>query len=60
VSGTEGRRISVVGGITTAAQPDVLLVEADGRFARLRLDQARRLFGRMAGPGAVNPDVAHD
>lgn len=60
VTGTEGRRISVAGGITTAAEPDVPLVEADGRFARLRLDQARRLFGRMASPDAVNPDVAHD
>jgi hypothetical protein len=56
----EGRRISAIGGITTAAEPDVPLVEAEGRFARLRLDQAGRLFGRLASPDAANPDVAHD
>jgi hypothetical protein len=28
--------------------------------ARLRLDQARRLFSRLASPDAANPDVAHD
>ena len=60
VTGTEGRRVSAVGGITTAAEPDVPLVEAEARFARLRLDQARRLFSRLASPDAANPDVAHD
>ena len=60
VTGTEGRRVSAVGGITTAAEPDVPLVEAEARFARLRLDQARRLFGHLASPDAANPDVAHD
>jgi thioesterase superfamily protein len=56
----EGRRISAVGGITTAAEPGVPLVQAEARFARLRLDQAGRLFGRLASPDAANPDVAHD
>jgi hypothetical protein len=56
----EGRRISAVGGITTAAAPDVPLVEAEARFAQLRLDQAGRLFSRLASPDAANPDVAHD
>ena len=60
VTGTEGRRVSAVGGITTAAEPDVPLVEAEARLARLRLDQARRLFSRLASPDAANPDVAHD
>jgi hypothetical protein len=60
VAGVEGRRVTVVGGITTAAEPDISLVEAEGRFARLRPDQARRLFGRLASPDAANPDVAHD
>jgi hypothetical protein len=60
VTGTQGRRVSAVGGITTAAEPDVPLVEADARFARLRPDQARRMFGRLASPDAANPDVAHD
>src|SRR5580692_6228273 len=55
VTGTEGRRVSAVGGITTAAEPDVPLVEAEARFARLRLDQARRLFGHLASPEAANP-----
>jgi Thioesterase superfamily len=56
----EGRRISAVGGITTAAEPGIPLVEAEARFARLRLDQAGRMFGRLASPDAANPDVAHD
>ncbi len=60
VTGIQGRRISVSGGITTAAEPDVPLVVAEGRFARLRPDQAGRLFGRLASPDAANPDVAHD
>jgi Thioesterase superfamily len=60
VTDVRGRRVSVVGGITTAAEPDVPLVEAEGRFARLRPDQAGRLFGRLASPDATNPDVAHD
>src|SRR2546422_5859077 len=42
VTGTEGRRVAAVGGITTVAEPDVPLVEAEAQFARLRLDQARR------------------
>jgi len=49
-----------LGGITTVAEPDVPLVEAEARFARLRLDQVRRLFSRLASPDAANPDVAHD
>ena len=57
---TEGRRVSAVGGITTVAEPDIPLVEAEARFARLRLDQASRLFSRLASPDAANPDVAHD
>jgi hypothetical protein len=56
----EGRRVSAVGGITTAAEPGVPLVEAEARFARLRPDQAGRLFSRLASPDAANPDVAHD
>ena len=60
VTGTGGRRVSAVGGITTAAERDVPLVEAEARFARLRLDQARRLFSHLASPDAANPDVAHD
>ncbi len=56
----EGRRVSAVGGITTVAEPDVALVEAEARFARLRPDQAGRLFGRLASPDAASPDVAHD
>ena len=57
---TEGRRVSAVGGITTVAEPDVPLVEAEARFAQLRVDQASRLFSRLASPDAANPDVAHD
>jgi acyl-CoA thioesterase FadM len=60
VTGTEGRRVSAVGGITTVAEPDVPLVQAEARFAQLRVDQASRLFSRLASPDAANPDVAHD
>jgi hypothetical protein len=60
VTGTEGRRVSAVGGITTVAEPDIPLVEAEARFARLRPDQARHLFSRLASTDAANPDVAHD
>jgi hypothetical protein len=60
VTGTDGRRVSAVGGITTVSEPDVPLVEAEARFARLRPDQARRLFSGLASPDAANPDVAHD
>jgi hypothetical protein len=60
VTEAEGRRVSAVGGITTVAEPDVPLVQAEARFARLRPDQAGRLFGRLASPDAANPDVAHD
>ena len=55
VIGAEGRRVSAVGGITTAAEPDVPLVEAEARFARLRPDQAGRLFGRLASPTPPTP-----
>jgi hypothetical protein len=54
------RQVSVVGGITTADKPDVQLVEADARFYRLRPDQVRRMFGRLASPGAASSEVAHD
>ena len=54
---TEGRRTSVVGGITTVDEPDDVLVKANARFLRLRPDQAERMFG---GSDLVNPDAAHD
>jgi alpha-methylacyl-CoA racemase len=56
----DDRITSVLGGITTAAELDVPLVEAEGRFQRLRPDQARRLFAGLADPDAADPDVAHD
>ena len=55
VAGAEGRRVAVGGGITTAAEPGIPLVEAEGRFARLRPDQARRLFGRLGAPTPPTP-----
>jgi acyl-CoA thioesterase FadM len=60
VTGTQGRRVSAVDGITTVAKPGVPPVEAEARFARLRLDQARSLFSSLASPDAATPDVAHD
>lgn len=56
----DGRRTTVTGGITTVAEPDVQLVEADGRFVKLRPDQAKRLFAASTSADAVNPDTAHD
>ena len=56
----DGRRTSVVGGITTADEPDVPLVEADARFLKMRFDQARRLFAGLASPDAAGPEAAHD
>lgn len=58
VTENAGRRTSVTGGISTVAEPEVQLVEADGRFITLRPDQARRLFSRSAA--APSPDIAHD
>jgi acyl-coenzyme A thioesterase PaaI-like protein len=60
VTRVDGRRTAVKGGITTAGEPDVQLVEADGDFVRLRPDQAERLFSRSSAQQAVHPDVAHD
>ena len=57
---TEGRRVSAVGGITTVAEPDIPLVEADARFLKMRVDQARRLFAGLASPDAAGPEAAHD
>src|SRR5260370_33478685 len=50
VTGAEGRRVSAAGGITPAGEPGVPLVQAPARFARLRPDQAARLFGPLASP----------
>jgi uncharacterized protein (TIGR00369 family) len=56
----QGRRTVVVGGIARADEPDVPLVEAEGRFLKLRPDQARRLFAGSASPEAASPEAAHD
>jgi acyl-coenzyme A thioesterase PaaI-like protein len=58
VTEVDGRRTTVKGGITTAEEPDVQLVEAEGDFLRLRADQAKRLFFHMTQP--AEPDAAHD
>lgn len=58
VTEAEGRRTVVTGGISTVEEPDVQLVEADGRFVTLRPDQARRLFARSAA--VRDPGIAHD
>ena len=59
VSEVSERRVTVLGTITTAAEPGVALVEATGTFVVLRADQAARLFSG-AGLGAADPRVAHD
>jgi acyl-CoA thioesterase FadM len=55
-----GRKMTVTGGIATAAAPDTMLVEAVGTFVALRPEQAQRLFGPALHPTPVHPSVAHD
>jgi acyl-coenzyme A thioesterase PaaI-like protein len=50
-----GARVKVHATLAVAAEPDVALVEAEGRFMLLRQEQAVRLFGR--NPGAVQRAV---
>jgi acyl-coenzyme A thioesterase PaaI-like protein len=45
VDDVEGRRVTVSGTITTAADPGTVLVSAVGTFVALRAEQARQLFG---------------
>ena len=45
VDDVDGRRVTVSGSITTAADPGTILVSAVGTFVALRAEQARRLFG---------------
>ncbi len=47
-----GVRAAVKGSIRLAAEPEVALVEAEGRFLALRPEQADRLFGGSAGGDA--------
>jgi hypothetical protein len=51
---TEDRRTTVKGGITTVAEPENQLVEAEGDFLQLRPDQVQRLFS------GIPADAAHD
>lgn len=59
VAEVHGRRVTVQGVITTAAEPDRILVEATGLFVSLRTDQAASMFARLR-PGTADPRVAHD
>jgi acyl-CoA thioesterase FadM len=59
VSEVNGRRVTARGVITTAAEPDTVLVEASGTFVGLRAEQAARLFSGVQ-PDATDPLVAHD
>ena len=59
VSEVTGRHVSARGTLTTAADPDTVLVEASGEFVSLRPEQAARLFGGIR-PDATDPQVAHD
>ncbi|WP_279537769.1 PaaI family thioesterase [Amycolatopsis acidicola] len=53
-----GRHTTVTGAITTAADPDTPLVEARGRFVRLRPDQVETMFAGSVAK--VSPESAHD
>ena len=59
VTEVAGRRVTTHGVITTAAEPDRVLVEATGVFVTLRPDQAASLFGGVR-PDAADPRVGHD
>ncbi|BBH67417.1 thioesterase [Actinoplanes sp. OR16] len=52
VTQVEGRRVTAVGTIATAENPDEALVTATGLFVALRAEQARRLFGPVMRPRA--------
>lgn len=43
----DGHRTTTMGAITTLAQPDVALVEAEGRFLRLSTNHVKRMFPGM-------------
>lgn len=47
VTDVNGRKVTAHGTIATAAEPDVVLVEATGTFVAVRPEQARALFGTM-------------
>jgi hypothetical protein len=55
VTGVDGRRVIASGAITTAAEPDTVLVSATGTFVTLRAGQAQALFGPVLGTG--DPDA---
>lgn len=44
-----GSRVAVRGTIAAFDEPEVVLVEAEGRFMTLRKEQSQRLFGRAVG-----------
>jgi hypothetical protein len=60
VADVTGRKVIARGFITTAAEPDVTLVDATGTFVAVRPEQAMRLFGAALHPDATNPTIAHD
>lgn len=60
VSDVAGRKVTARGFITTAAEPDITLVDATGTFVALRPEQAKLLFGAALHPDATNPTIAHD
>jgi acyl-CoA thioesterase FadM len=59
VTTVEGRKVTALGTITTAADPAAVLVEATGTFVALNPEQATRLFAAALHPDATDPTVAH-
>jgi hypothetical protein len=51
VTGVDGRRVIAYGAITTAAEPETVLVDATGTFVTLRAEQALELFGPVLHRG---------
>ncbi|MGH3951268.1 MAG: PaaI family thioesterase, partial [Pseudonocardiaceae bacterium] len=56
----DANRTVAEGAIATVAEPGVALVEAEGRFLKLSLDQVRRMYPGLVGEAAKNPEAAHD
>lgn len=56
----DGNRTKAIAAIATEAEPDTALVEAEGRFLRLSLEQVQRMYPGMVDGVVKNPDAAHD
>lgn len=59
VTETGGRSVTAIGSITTAADPNTLLVQATATFVALRAAQLAELFGQALHPETIASFAAH-